>query len=162
LRVADTGVGIPAHALPHVFDRFYRVPNARARTHDGAGIGLALVHELVRLMGGTIAVESEAGAGTTFTVTMPRHAAAADAVAASADAAGAGRERSLVQEHTEEATVQNFEVILPHLAPAAVVVVDDIMLEGDMQRAWARISAHPRVSYALGLRRLGLVVVGAV
>ena len=98
LRVADTGVGIPAHALPHVFDRFYRVPNARARTHEGAGIGLALVHELVRLMGGTIAVASEAGAGTTFTVTMPRHAADA------ADAAAAGRDRSLVQAHIEEAT----------------------------------------------------------
>jgi len=102
LRVADTGVGIPADALPHVFDRFYRVPNARARTHEGAGIGLALVHELVRLMGGTIAVESEAGAGTTFTVTMPRRAA--DAAAARADAAGAARDRSLVQAHIEEAT----------------------------------------------------------
>src|SRR6185312_3749327 len=103
LRVADTGVGIPPHALPHVFDRFYRVPNARARTHEGAGIGLALVHELVRLMGGTIAVESEAGAGTTFTVAMPRHAADADdSAAAGADATGE-RHRPLVHAHIEEA-----------------------------------------------------------
>lgn len=62
-------------------------------------------------------------------------------------------------EHTEEATVHNFEVALPHLAPGAVVVVDDIMLEGDMRRAWARIAAHERVGLALGLRRLGVVVV---
>jgi PAS domain S-box-containing protein len=103
LRVADTGVGIPPHALPHVFDRFYRVPNVRARTHEGAGIGLALVHELVRLMGGTIAVESEAGAGTTFTVAMPRHAADADdSAAAGADATGE-RHRPLVHAHIEEA-----------------------------------------------------------
>ena len=63
-------------------------------------------------------------------------------------------------EHTEEATVHNFEVVLPHLAPGAVVVVDDIMLEGDMQRAWARIRANDRVEFALGLRRLGVVVIG--
>lgn len=63
-------------------------------------------------------------------------------------------------EHTEEATVHNFEVVLPRLAPGAVVVVDDIMLEGDMQRAWARIRANDRVEFALGLRRLGVVVIG--
>ena len=72
LRVADTGSGIPEDALPQVFDRFYRVPNARARTHEGAGIGLALVREFVNVHGGSVRVASSIDVGTTFTVTIPR------------------------------------------------------------------------------------------
>ena len=71
LTVSDTGVGIPPEQLPHVFDRFHRVRDARARTHEGTGIGLALVQEIVRLHGGTIRVESGAGSGTTFVVSIP-------------------------------------------------------------------------------------------
>jgi signal transduction histidine kinase/FixJ family two-component response regulator len=71
LRVSDTGVGIPAEQLPHVFERFRRVPNARSRTHEGTGIGLALVQELVRLHHGQVSVESREGVGTTFTVRLP-------------------------------------------------------------------------------------------
>ncbi|MFO1499832.1 MAG: ATP-binding protein [Verrucomicrobiota bacterium] len=71
LRVADTGTGIPAAELPNLFKRFHRVQNARARTHEGTGIGLALVHELVRLHEGSIAVDSEFGQGTTFTARIP-------------------------------------------------------------------------------------------
>jgi len=70
LRVADTGVGIPAADLPRMFERFHRVKNARARTHEGTGIGLALVQELARLHGGTVDVESREGQGTTFTVAI--------------------------------------------------------------------------------------------
>jgi len=71
LSVRDTGTGIPAEELPHVFERFHRVPNARSRTHEGTGIGLALVHELVRLHGGHVAVESAIGQGTTFCISIP-------------------------------------------------------------------------------------------
>jgi PAS domain S-box-containing protein len=71
LRVADTGCGIPADALPRIFERFHRVEGARSRTHEGSGIGLSLVQELVKLHGGTIAVASEEGRGTTFTVRVP-------------------------------------------------------------------------------------------
>ena len=71
LTVRDTGVGIPPAELPKLFDRFHRVQGTEARTHEGAGIGLALVHELVRLHGGTIDVESAQGEGTTFTITIP-------------------------------------------------------------------------------------------
>jgi signal transduction histidine kinase len=71
LTVADTGTGIPETELPRIFDRFHRVDGAHARTHEGAGIGLALTHELVRLHGGTIGVESELGRGTRFTVRVP-------------------------------------------------------------------------------------------
>ncbi|HET9039953.1 MAG TPA: HAMP domain-containing sensor histidine kinase, partial [Gemmatimonadales bacterium] len=69
LTVSDTGTGIPADALPHVFERFRRVQNARARTFEGTGIGLALVHELVKLHGGQISLSSEVGRGTTFDIT---------------------------------------------------------------------------------------------
>ena len=71
LRVADTGVGIPASDLPRMFERFHRVKHARARTHEGTGIGLALVQELSRLHSGTVTVTSEEGRGTTFTVSIP-------------------------------------------------------------------------------------------
>jgi signal transduction histidine kinase len=71
LEVSDTGVGIPPEQLPHVFERFHRVTGARARTHEGSGIGLALVQELVRLHGGDADVESTEGEGSTFTLRVP-------------------------------------------------------------------------------------------
>ena len=71
LRVGDTGVGIPEEALPRLFERFHRVPNTRSRTHEGSGIGLALVQELVKLHGGSIRVESAVDQGTTFIVSIP-------------------------------------------------------------------------------------------
>lgn len=71
LTVRDTGMGIPAAELPRLFKRFHRVRNPEARTHEGTGIGLALVQELVRLHGGDIRVDSTEGKGTTFTVTVP-------------------------------------------------------------------------------------------
>jgi len=84
LIVADTGTGIPEHELPHLFERFHRVRGARSRTHEGSGIGLALVHELVRLHGGAVSVRSQLGQGTTFTVSVPRGSAhlPADRIAA--------------------------------------------------------------------------------
>ena len=71
LRVQDTGTGIPADEMPRLFERFHRVENAQGRTHEGSGIGLALVQELVKLHGGSITAESEVGRGTTFCVSIP-------------------------------------------------------------------------------------------
>ena len=71
LAVSDTGTGIPADELPLLFDRFHRVTGARSRTHEGSGIGLALVAELAAAHGGRVDVASEAGQGTTFTVSVP-------------------------------------------------------------------------------------------
>ena len=71
LRVTDTGTGISAEDLPRIFDRFSRIENARRRSHEGSGIGLALVRELVEMHGGSIGVESALGKGTTFTVKLP-------------------------------------------------------------------------------------------
>jgi len=61
LSVSDTGTGIPEAELPRVFERFHRVAGARGRSFEGSGIGLALVHELVRLHGGEVRVQSEVG-----------------------------------------------------------------------------------------------------
>ncbi len=71
LRVRDTGTGIPAEEMPRLFERFHRIENARRRTHEGSGIGLALVQDLVRLHGGTVTAESDLGHGTTFIVSLP-------------------------------------------------------------------------------------------
>ena len=75
LEVRDTGTGIPEKELPRLFERFHRVHGARSRTHEGSGIGLALVHDLVRLHGGDVQVASRLGEGTTFTVSIPRGSA---------------------------------------------------------------------------------------
>jgi len=71
LTVSDTGTGIPTDQLPHLFERFHRVEGARSRTHEGSGIGLALVHDLVALHGGAIGVDSAPGQGTVFAVEIP-------------------------------------------------------------------------------------------
>ncbi|WP_320065293.1 SpoIIE family protein phosphatase [Micromonospora sp. RTGN7] len=71
LEVTDTGVGIAPEELSHVFERFHRIPGARSRTHEGTGIGLALVRELVEMHGGRAEVRSRVDEGSTFTVTVP-------------------------------------------------------------------------------------------
>ncbi len=84
LSVSDTGVGIPSGALPNVFERFHRVDGQRGRTHEGSGIGLALVRELVSQLGAEVRVDSEVDRGTTFTVSLPYGVARAPAAAATA------------------------------------------------------------------------------
>ncbi|MEU7949362.1 ATP-binding protein [Micromonospora taraxaci] len=81
LTVADTGIGIAEQDLPKLFDRFHRVRGARSRSHEGTGIGLALVHELARLEGGEVRVTSRVGVGSTFTVVLPWSATRRNAVA---------------------------------------------------------------------------------
>ncbi|MEH1916554.1 ATP-binding protein [Nostoc sp.] len=69
--VQDTGIGIPAAEIPHLFERFHRVKGAQGRTFEGSGIGLSLVQELVQMHGGTVHVTSLLGAGSCFTVSIP-------------------------------------------------------------------------------------------
>ncbi|GAB3896220.1 hypothetical protein GCM10028803_13570 [Larkinella knui] len=71
LSVSDTGTGIAADQIPHIFDRFYQVDDSRTRPYEGTGIGLALVKELTDLLKGRISLESEVGKGTTITVACP-------------------------------------------------------------------------------------------
>ncbi|VBA32928.1 Sensor histidine kinase TmoS [Mycobacterium innocens] len=69
--VYDTGVGVPAAEMPRLFERFHRVETVQARSNEGSGIGLALVKELVGLLGGSITVDSSQGVGTAFTIRLP-------------------------------------------------------------------------------------------
>jgi len=68
--VSDTGSGIPSTALPHVFERFYVVDPARARSRSGTGLGLAIVKHIIEAHGGTITATSELGVGTSFHCTF--------------------------------------------------------------------------------------------
>ena len=72
LSVSDTGTGIPSSELPNLFKRFHRVSGARGRTHEGTGIGLALLENLVKQHGGTVRVESQVGSGSTFDIRIPK------------------------------------------------------------------------------------------
>ncbi len=72
LSVTDTGTGVAAEDLPHLFERFYRAASSPGRSAEGAGIGLALVKSLVEMHGGTICADSAPGAGTTVTVRLPQ------------------------------------------------------------------------------------------
>ncbi len=71
LEVFDDGPGIPAEAIPHLFDRFYRVDGARSTRGNGSGLGLAIVRWIVQQHGGTVDVESRPGEGSVFTVVLP-------------------------------------------------------------------------------------------
>jgi signal transduction histidine kinase len=72
LQVRDTGVGIPPDQCAQVFERFHRIEGMQARTYEGSGIGLSLVHELVKMHGGIVSAESVPGQGSKFTVRIPR------------------------------------------------------------------------------------------
>jgi heavy metal sensor kinase len=71
LEVRDSGIGIPAEAIPHIFDRFFRVDSSRSADVPGVGLGLTLVKWAVEAQGGSIQVESASGAGSCFTVLLP-------------------------------------------------------------------------------------------
>jgi signal transduction histidine kinase len=77
LQISDSGTGIPEADITQIFERFHRVQNAHGRTHEGSGIGLALVRELARLHGGDVQVSSEVNVGSTFTVVLPLNSAVA-------------------------------------------------------------------------------------
>ena len=73
IAVSDTGLGIPAEDLPHVFERFYRVDKSRTRVSGGAGLGLSIAQSIVHTHGGQMSVRSTPGKGTTFEVVLPAY-----------------------------------------------------------------------------------------
>ena len=77
IEVADTGIGIPADEVEHVFDEFFRASNAKKREKDGTGLGLSIVKRIVERHGGRISAESKEGQGTKFTVNLPKQVSSA-------------------------------------------------------------------------------------
>ena len=71
LEIADTGIGIPAEAIPHVFERFYRVEKARSRADGGSGLGLAIAKWAAEAHNGSISLKSRQGEGSVFLVSLP-------------------------------------------------------------------------------------------
>ncbi|HEX7887232.1 MAG TPA: ATP-binding protein [Phenylobacterium sp.] len=144
LRVRDTGVGIPEMELPHVFERFHRVEGQRGRTHEGAGIGLALVDELVRLHSGQVSVESRPGEGSEFRIWLPYGAAHLPRDQMRAERpqdADTGRVRSFVDEALRwlpeaASTPADAEEIAPVADRPRVLLADD---NADMRAYIGRI-----------------------
>ncbi len=67
----DTGIGIPEDAMVHLFEEFYRAPNAKEFEHEGTGLGLTIAKDLIARLGGWITVHSTVGEGTRFTISLP-------------------------------------------------------------------------------------------
>nr|WP_239522592.1 SpoIIE family protein phosphatase [Geodermatophilus sabuli] len=144
LTVSDTGTGIPAEELPRLFERFHRVVDARSRSGEGSGIGLAMVRELVDLHGGTIDVDSAPGVGTAFTVTLPvgtahlpadRLADAATAAPAVSAAAVPFVTEALRWLHAPEAQAEAPAPAAAPGSPGRVLVADDNAdMRGYLQR----------------------------
>jgi len=133
LRVRDTGIGIPSEEIPRLFERFHRVPNTRSRTHEGSGIGLALVYELVKLHGGSMRVESKLGHGTTFVVSIPLeqdHMASAQIGGERTPASTAAAGNPFLQE------------ALRWLPDVEKATLDELPLEGELLRV-ACPAPHP-------------------
>ena len=158
LRVRDTGVGVPAEELPHVFERFHRIKDAAARSHEGSGIGLALVDELTRLHGGSAVVESEVGTGSTFTVRLPRGSAHLPADKLGGPEGTAARSLGSAP-YVEEALRWLPDETRPEHAGAAELLRDDLVRESSTPRtASARLliaddNADMRAYLARLLRR---------
>ena len=73
ITIEDTGIGIPAEAMSHLFEEFYRAPNAKAIETEGTGLGLTIVKDIIARFGGRVKVESTQDVGTCFTINLPRH-----------------------------------------------------------------------------------------
>ena len=141
--VHDTGIGIPPEAQPHLFERFFLGRGNQGRAHESTGLGLALVHELVKLHGGKLHVDSEPGTGTTLTVLLRRGCAHLpdDTVPRNHEtnpvpATSLAGEVSQWNDAREDALEDNETFALPGNRGGRVLVVDD---NADLRRYVARL-----------------------
>jgi signal transduction histidine kinase len=119
--VSDTGVGIDAAELPHIFERFYRGSRANEARGSGSGLGLAIVHSIVDMHGGRVVVESRVGSGSRFSVTLPRdpRLVAGTPAAERADVASAAEAeaRATVMSNVQETSPSERSQVNPKPAP---------------------------------------------
>ncbi|KES05990.1 histidine kinase [Streptomyces toyocaensis] len=169
--VSDTGIGVSQKEMPRLFERFHRIENARSRSSEGSGIGLALIKELIGLHGGTITADSTEGEGTTFTVRLPFGSAhlPADALAPPGDGRAMSSAASYVQEalrwlpdeSAAEArsvtTVADTPGTSVRAVPARLLVADD---NADMREYLARLLDG--AGYQVDTVRDGLAALQAV
>jgi signal transduction histidine kinase len=126
IEVSDTGVGIGASELPHIFDRFYRGTLANEARGSGSGLGLAIVRSIVDMHGGNVTVESRLGKGSRFLVTLPRDPRRDDAVAVPATRPEAGRDHATAPAATPEVPPLAPPVAL-NLVPAAAKPLEKVV-----------------------------------
>lgn len=127
ISIADSGIGIPAEDIPHLFQKFYRVDNSDTREIGGTGLGLYLCRRLIEAMNGRIWVESEYKHGSTFFVEVPRisHEEANHLIEAAAEQPQADSRKSYIKaadlsaNATEQASALNTPIILKHAARLA-------------------------------------------
>lgn len=159
--VSDTGIGIDGTELPRLFERFHRIPSARARSNEGSGIGLALVRELVGMHGGTVAAESTPDAGTTFRIRLPLGTGHLPPEHLAPEPSAGGIAAETAEPYVQEALrwLPDGEpvpdVILAPAAGARVLVADD---NADMREYLARLLAE---DYAVTAVRDGVEALGA-
>ncbi len=145
LAVTDSGVGISETELPRLFDRFHRVKGTNSRTHEGTGIGLALVQELIHAHGGTVRVESQEGKGSTFRATVK-----AGHAHLPADRLGAQRSHSSTATRAA-AYVEEARHWISDLAPASTLLSPPVeAADGSPlgEAAEAPSGARPRILWA--------------
>ena len=137
LSVADTGIGIAADELPHIFERFRQVREANGRSHEGSGIGLALVRELASLHDGVALAASQPGRGTTLTVRLPARPAG--------DAPPVTPDHRRIQDHVSEVLQWSTPVEDPDLRTRAEVGTSTVLVAEDNAdlRAYLRALLAP-------------------
>lgn len=126
--VRDTGIGIPADRLEHIFERFTQVDSGDTRKYGGAGLGLSICKQLVELMGGTIQVDSEVDVGTTFRATIPF------SLAASGHAAAPTAEAPVTGSATDTFRSAG--------APLDILLVDDSPEAGQLAALYLKSTPH--------------------